>query len=129
MPYRDAFTGFAHVRRMMERFPRMRVCVAHMGCFEPQAFLALTGEVEHLYLDTTMALAPAASGYVGADPAAIATEQLLRHQDRILFGSDFPFLTAAETIAGLRDTGILDAPAMEGVLSGNASRLLAASKR
>jgi uncharacterized protein len=92
LPYRDRFTGFAHFRDVMERFPRLRVCVAHMGCFEHADFLALTDDYEHLYLDTTMALAPIASRYVGGDPAAITTDQLVRHQDRILFGSDFPLI-------------------------------------
>jgi predicted TIM-barrel fold metal-dependent hydrolase len=92
MPYRDAFTGLAHVRGVMERFPRLRVCVAHMGCFEPDGFLALTEAFEHVYVDTTMALAPIAARYVGGDPAAITNAQLLRHQDRILFGSDFPLI-------------------------------------
>ena len=39
-----------------------------------------------------MALAPIAARYVGADPGAITNAQLLRHQDRILFGSDFPLV-------------------------------------
>jgi len=92
LPYRDAFTGFVHFRRVMERFPRLRVCIAHMGCFEHDAFLALSDAYEHLYLDTTMALAPIASRYVGGDPAVITNDQLVRHQDRILFGSDFPLI-------------------------------------
>jgi predicted TIM-barrel fold metal-dependent hydrolase len=92
LPYRDAFTGLDHFRGVMTRFPRLRVCIAHMGCFEHEAFLALTEEYEHLYLDTTMALAPIASRYVGGDPTAITNDQLIRHQDRILFGSDFPLI-------------------------------------
>jgi predicted TIM-barrel fold metal-dependent hydrolase len=92
LPYRDEFTGLAQVRRVLERFPRLRVCVAHMGCFEHAGFLALSAAHEHVYLDTTMALAPIARRYVGGDPAAITTEQILRHQDRILFGSDFPLI-------------------------------------
>jgi len=92
LPYRDGFTGLAHFRRVIERFPRLRVCIAHMGCFEHAEFLALSADHEHLYLDTTMALAPIARRYVGGDPAAITNEQLLRHQDRILFGSDFPLI-------------------------------------
>jgi predicted TIM-barrel fold metal-dependent hydrolase len=92
LPYRDAFTGVAHFRRVLERFPRLRVCIAHMGCFEHEAFLALSEAHEHLYLDTTMALAPLAGRYVGGDAALITNEQLLRHQDRILFGSDFPLI-------------------------------------
>jgi predicted TIM-barrel fold metal-dependent hydrolase len=92
LPYRDGFTGIAHFRRVMERFPRLRVCIAHMGCHEHEAFLALAEAYEHLYLDTTMALAPIAARYVGGDPAAITNEQIVRHQDRILFGSDYPLI-------------------------------------
>ena len=92
LPYRDGFTGVAHFRRVLERFPRLRVCIAHMGCFEHAEFLALSAAHEHLYLDTTMALAPIARRYVGGDASAITNEQLLRHQDRILFGSDFPLI-------------------------------------
>lgn len=90
MPYRDSFTGVAFVQPVLRRFPRLRACVAHMGAFETDAFLALTAEFPHLYLDTTMALAPAAAPYVGPAGESISTEQILRHQDRILFGSDFP---------------------------------------
>ena len=92
MPYRDAFTGVAHVRRVLERFPRLTVVVAHMGAFESDAFLALLDQHERLFVDTTMALSPAAQRYVGADPAAISDEALVRYQDRILFGSDFPLI-------------------------------------
>jgi hypothetical protein len=92
MPYRDPYTGVARFRGVMARFPRLRVCVAHMGCFEPEAFLALTEAHPHLYVDTTMALAAAAGPYVGADPSAISDALLLRYQDRILFGSDFPLI-------------------------------------
>ena len=63
-----------------------------MGCFEHEAFLDLSERYEHFYLDTTMALAPVAGRYVGGDPAEITNDQLVRHQDRILFGSDFPLI-------------------------------------
>ena len=54
--------------------------------------LSLVTKYPNLYVDTTMALAPAARRYVGADPAAITDEALIRYQDRILFGSDFPLI-------------------------------------
>lgn len=92
MPYRDPFTGVERFTRLMDRFPRLRVCVAHMGAFESQRFLALTERYPHLYLDTTMAMTALATPYVGVDPTAISTEALERHQDRILFGSDFPLI-------------------------------------
>jgi predicted TIM-barrel fold metal-dependent hydrolase len=92
MPYRDPFTGVERFARLMERFPRLRVCVAHMGAFDTDRFLALTERYPHLHLDTTMTMTALATPFVGADPAAIATEAILRYQDRILFGSDFPLL-------------------------------------
>jgi predicted TIM-barrel fold metal-dependent hydrolase len=92
MPYRDPFTGFERFARLMERFPRLRVCVAHMGAFDSDRFLALTEHYPHLYLDTTMAMTALATPYVGAEPETITNETLLRHQDRIMFGSDFPLI-------------------------------------
>ncbi len=91
-PYRDAWTGVAHVERLLRRFPRLRLCVAHLGGYEHEAFLALTARYPDLYVDTAMALSPKATPWVGIDPAAIPTELLLRHQDRILLGSDFPLI-------------------------------------
>jgi uncharacterized protein len=92
MPYRDEFTGVEPFRRVLARFPRLTVVVAHMGAFESDAFLALLDAHPNLYVDTTMALAPAARRYVGADPAAVTDAALIRYQDRILFGSDFPLI-------------------------------------
>lgn len=91
-PYRDPFTGVAAFRRMMERFPRLRAAVAHLGAFDTEAFLGLTEEFPNLYLDTAMALTPLSRPWVGIDAAGIPTAWLLRHHDRILFGSDFPLV-------------------------------------
>ena len=92
MPYRDACTGVEPFARVMARFPRLRVCVAHMGAFQSAEFLALLDRYPQLYLDTTMAMTPLATRYVGADPSAVSDAALVRHQDRILFGSDFPLI-------------------------------------
>ena len=92
LPYRDRFTGIDGFRRVMERFPRLRVCVAHMGAFQTAEFLALLARYPHVYIDTTMAMTSHATRYVGADPSAVTDADLLRHQDRVLFGSDFPLV-------------------------------------
>ena len=47
---------------------------------------------DSLYVDTTMAMTPLATRYVGADPAAVSDADLLQWQDRVLFGSDFPLV-------------------------------------
>jgi predicted TIM-barrel fold metal-dependent hydrolase len=92
MPYRDSFTGVERFRRLMERFPRLRVCVAHMGAFQSAEFLALLTRYPHLHVDTTMAMSPFATPFTGADPTSVSDADLLRHQDRVLFGSDFPLI-------------------------------------
>lgn len=92
MPYRDPFTGVERFARVMARFPRLRVCVAHMGAFQSSEFLALLPRYPHLYVDTTMAMSPHATPFTGADPSAVSDADLLQHQDRVLFGSDFPLI-------------------------------------
>jgi uncharacterized protein len=91
MPYRDEFTGLAGFQRVIARFPRLRACVAHMGAFDTPGFLDLLDVHPNLYVDTTMAMAPAAAPFVG-DAGTVSDALLLRHQDRILFGSDFPVI-------------------------------------
>jgi predicted TIM-barrel fold metal-dependent hydrolase len=92
MPYRDPFTGVERFARVMQRFPLLRACVAHMGAFQSAEFLALLAQYPHLYVDTTMAMTTRATPYTGADPAAVTDADLRRHQDRVLFGSDFPLI-------------------------------------
>jgi uncharacterized protein len=92
MPYRDAFTGVAGFRRVLARFPRLTAIVAHMGAFESEEFLALLDAHPNVYVDTTMALNTEAARYVGGDPAAITDGALVRYQDRIVFGSDYPLI-------------------------------------
>jgi predicted TIM-barrel fold metal-dependent hydrolase len=92
LPYRDGFTGVARFRALLARFPRLRACVAHMGAFESDAFLALLDAHPHLVVDTTMAMAPRAAAYVGGESVAVSDAQLVRYQDRVLFGSDFPLI-------------------------------------
>lgn len=125
MPYRDAYTGLAGFRAVMERFPNLRVIVAHMGAFDTDGFLALTDAYPNLYLDTTMALTPFATPYLGGDPARIPTELILRYQDRIMFGSDFPLIPYAyEEERRFVTERALPEPAARKILYENAARFL-----
>jgi predicted TIM-barrel fold metal-dependent hydrolase len=63
-----------------------------MGAFETRAALQLLGRYPHLHLDTTMAVTPASLPYTGIDAEVVRDADLVRHADRILFGSDFPNL-------------------------------------
>lgn len=87
MPYGDVHTGVARLRPVLERFTRLKVCLAHMGAFEHETSLAMAAEFPNLYLDTTMAMTPFIARHVN-----ITRDDLVRHQDKILFGSDFPLI-------------------------------------
>jgi predicted TIM-barrel fold metal-dependent hydrolase len=92
-PWPGRFDGFPRFEPVMRRFPDLKVVVAHMGLYETRQFLALMERCPNLYLDTTTAFSPRSPMYrrPGAGrPEDIANEELLRWQDRIVFGSDFP---------------------------------------
>jgi predicted TIM-barrel fold metal-dependent hydrolase len=77
----------------MRMFPEMKVIVAHMGQFETRRHLDLMEHCPNMYLDTTAALSALSPIYReghGASPADVTDADLVRWQDRILFGSDFP---------------------------------------
>ena len=91
-PHTNEFTGLARFERVLERFPRLRASICHMGAFETRLALQLLDRYPHLHLDTTMAMSTAPLAYTGIDPAVVRDGDLVRYADRILFGSDFPNL-------------------------------------
>ena len=108
LPYPNDYVGMARFSRVTERFPTLRICVAHMGGDESEACFELMTRCPNLYLDTTMALAPLTPRYMGTEPGLIVNGELLRWQDRICFGSDFPIIPYdyADEMRGLLDRGL-----------------------
>ncbi|MFB7586683.1 amidohydrolase family protein [Streptomyces sp. NPDC056169] len=87
-PTPGKYTGPGPMGRLLDRHPRLRVIVAHMGMPEYSDFLTLAERYEGVRLDTTMAftdfserLAPFPTTELG---------RLADLGDRILLGSDFP---------------------------------------
>jgi uncharacterized protein len=91
-PHTNAFTGLGRFAGVLARFPALRAVICHMGAFETRLALALLDRFPDLHLDTTMAMTPVTTPYTGIVPAVVLNEDLLRHRDRIVFGSDFPNL-------------------------------------
>ncbi|GGK34714.1 amidohydrolase family protein [Nocardia camponoti] len=87
-PAPGEFTGPAPVARVLERFPNLRLIIAHMGTPEYSAFLDIADRFPRTYFDTTMVF----TRFSEADAPFPTTERdrLVRMGDRILFGSDFP---------------------------------------
>ena len=95
-PWPNGFDGYPRFERVMDMFPNLKVVVAHMGSFETRRFFGLMERCPNLYLDTTMAFAPIRHEHRKIDTRlnriSVRNDDLLRWQDRIVFGSDFPNL-------------------------------------
>ncbi|MEW6406492.1 MAG: amidohydrolase family protein, partial [Chloroflexota bacterium] len=86
-PIGNEFVGYKEFRKLLARYPRLKVNVPHMGVLEVVPFLETLDEYPDLYLDTAFAFFPNDTGMYRPTP-----EDLARYQDRIVFGSDFPNL-------------------------------------
>src|SRR5699024_11730549 len=105
------------------RSPDRRFVIAHMGMPEYDAFADLVEAYDHVHLDTTMF----ASGYFSS-PAEVGPayrERLVRLEDRIVLGSDFPNIPYpyVDQISGLAGLGLGD-DWMRSVLWTNGAKLL-----
>ena len=118
LPEANEHVGARAFGRMMRRFPRLKVVVAHAGADEFEAFFDLCGLYEGVYLDTAMVF----NRFMGGPPPI---QRVLEFQDRVLYGSDFPNIPYAvqsgvEAILDLRLGRALE----EKLLCTNAARLL-----
>ncbi|MGQ2910833.1 amidohydrolase family protein [Aeromicrobium sp.] len=85
-PAPGTHTGPDGLARVLDRFPGLRIIVAHLGMPEYAAFLDLADAHPDVRLDVTMALV---DFWDGPPPVDIAP-RLADLGDRILLGTDFP---------------------------------------
>ena len=74
------------MRRLLERFPRLAVVVAHLGAPECEEFLVLAETHERVCLDTTMMF----TDFFGEEYPPHLLPRLADLQHKVLLGSDFP---------------------------------------
>lgn len=122
-PHPGQHTGIDPVRRVLQRFPRLTLVIAHAGLPEYLEFADLATTFENVHLDTTMvgtdfsnARAPLPDGYV---------DRLADLQPKVVFGSDFPNIpySYAHQIEALDRLG-LGNDWMRDVLWHNGARLM-----
>ncbi|WP_030451205.1 amidohydrolase family protein [Herbidospora cretacea] len=122
-PVPGRFTGPGPITGVLERHPRLRIVVAHMGLPEYGAFLDLAGRFPGVGLDTTMAF----TGFTEQAWPFPASERarLLDYEDRIFFGSDFPNIpySYAEAVGALVRLDLGD-DWLRAVLYGNGVQIL-----
>ncbi|BCO38102.1 amidohydrolase [Mycobacterium heckeshornense] len=116
-------TGPEPIERLLHRYPRLRLIIAHMGMPEYAEFFDICERHPEVRLDTTMVFTSFAEETM---PFPWSERHRLRQLgDRILFGSDFPnipygYLEAMRSLTRL--PGIDDAW-LRGVFYENAARL------
>lgn len=123
-PYDDAYTGAASAERLLARHPELRVVFAHLGLWDIEAFGRLAQRYPNVYLDCSSVLGyPRFSDRL--DPAWLR-EYLLAHADKVLWGSDYPFLETpyATPLQALVDLALPDDVTAR-LRYGNAQRVLA----
>jgi len=70
------------LENVLKNFPRLRICVPHLGMDELLSYRKLIEKYDTLWLDTTMALAD----FLPVGPVGLKNMRA----DRIMYGSDFP---------------------------------------
>jgi hypothetical protein len=115
-------TGPGPVAELLERHPRLRLVIAHLGLPEYGDFLGLAERYANVHLDTTMFATDFTEQFAPFDRADLPRLAALR--DRVLLGTDFPSIPYpyAHQLAALHGLG-LGEDWLRAVLWGNGARL------
>jgi uncharacterized protein len=71
------------MERVLSDYPKLRVCVPHLGADEVGAYVRMLERFDNLWLDTTMMFAD----YF---PMRLTADVLKVRPDRVMYGTDFP---------------------------------------
>jgi uncharacterized protein len=103
----EEWCGPQPVRRLLSKFPGLRLVIAHLGAPDHDAFVTLAEQNDGVWLDTAMVFTD--PPYLGPSPTHLV-ERVAALGDRIVFGSDFPTIPHqfAAQVSGLASLGIGD---------------------
>ncbi len=124
-PVPGEHTGPEPIRRLLRRYPRLRLIVAHMGMPEYSEFLDICEASIDVRLDTTMAFTPFVDETMPFPAAEL--RRLPELGDRVLFGSDFPNIPYgyADAMRAITEIPGIDDAWLRAVFYGNAAALFA----
>lgn len=86
-PAGNDYVGYEYFEKVLKRYPDLPANVAHMGGFEYKEFMDLLEDHPNLILDTSFSFYPELEFRFNLEP-----DYLERHQNQIVYGSDFPNL-------------------------------------
>lgn len=113
--------GVVRLRNVLERYPKLKVVIAHCGAYEYDGYPGLADEFDSVYFDTAMNCIHESTWHNNCPGPAF----FHKYQDRILYGSDYPNIPYAypEQKAALQALKL--GPEIETkIFRGNAERLL-----
>ena len=96
-------------------FPELRIVAGHIGAPWTQEIISLATKFPNVYIDTS---AYKATRY----PADFVEFMRGRGAKRVMFGSNYPMLTASACLEGMKELGLSER-AEQLFLSGNAERV------
>jgi hypothetical protein len=116
-------TGPEPIRLLLQRYPRLRLIIAHMGMPEYVDFMDICENSADVRLDTTMAFTPFIDELMPFPSSQL--NRLRDFGDRILFGSDFPNIpySYADAMRSLTRLPGVDDAWLRGVFYENAAAL------
>jgi predicted TIM-barrel fold metal-dependent hydrolase len=122
-PAPGEYTGPEPIRRLLQRYPRLRLIVAHLGMPEYVDFMDICEASADVRLDTTMAFTPFVDELMPFPSSQL--NRLRNLGDRILFGSDFPNIPYgyADAMRSLTQIPGIDDAWLRGVFYENAAAL------
>ncbi|MFC7073664.1 amidohydrolase family protein [Halovenus rubra] len=86
----NPYVGADLFEELLDSYPEIRVCCAHMGTYETDRFIEFAREYDNAYLDTTFAMSTRAEETMSFEPASIPDERLIELSESIMYGSDLP---------------------------------------
>jgi predicted TIM-barrel fold metal-dependent hydrolase len=100
---------------VLEAFPKLKICIPHLGFGETRAYRDMIERYDNLWLDTTMVLAD----YF---PMLERVDLTGYRMDRLMYGSDFPNIPFAwdRELKQLQEIGLADGD-LERILNLNAA--------
>lgn len=103
----EEWCGPGPVRRLLDRWPDLRLVIAHMGAPDFEQFMEVAGDHPSVWFDTAMVFTD--PPYLSEFPPALLG-RVGQMGDRIVFGSDFPTIphAFAAQVAGLAGLGFGD---------------------
>ena len=116
-PLRSSETGrpIPYLENVALDFPELRIVAGHIGAPWTQEIISLATKFPNLYIDTS---AYKATRY----PADFVEFLRGRGSKKVMFGTNYPMLTASACLEGIESLGLTD-KAEQLFLSGNAQRV------